>query len=64
MSVSRKCEVCGKEFDFGFSVDVSFIGDMSFTDIAKHRFELGIKDVCADCYYATKSILEKQLKNN
>ena len=58
MSISKKCDVCGKDFDFGFSVDVSLQGGTSFTNIAEHRFELGQKDVCTDCYYMTKKILK------
>ena len=58
MSISKKCDVCGKDFGFGFSVDVSLQGGMSFTNIAEHRFELGQKDVCTDCYYMIKKILK------
>ena len=57
MSVLRKCDICGKEFDFGFSLAVSLQGGADFTNIADHRFELGQKDVCVDCYYSIKKRL-------
>lgn len=57
MSITRKCDICGNTFDTGFCIDVSMNANYDFIDIAKHRFELGKKDVCIDCYYNVKKML-------
>ena len=62
MSVIRKCDVCGKDFDFGFSVDVSLQGGMDFTNIAKYRFDIGKQDICEDCFYKIKN-MSKSLRD-
>lgn len=56
MAIIKKCDICGKTFDFGFSVDVNLQGGMSFTNIAEYRGELGNKDVCKECFYKLKKI--------
>lgn len=54
MAKLRKCDMCGKEFDYGFLIDIKTQGGMSFTDIAEDRFEIGEKDICKECYYKVK----------
>ena len=56
MSVIRKCDVCGKKFNFGFLIGVSLQGGMDFTDIAKYRFDIGNQDICEDCFYKIKNM--------
>ena len=56
MSVLRKCDICGKEFNFGFSVGVSLQGGTDFLNIAKYRFDIGKQDVCEDCFYKIKNM--------
>ena len=62
MSVSRKCDFCGKEFGFGFSVDVSLQGGLDFLNIAKYRFDIGKQDICEDCFYKMKN-MSKSLRD-
>ena len=56
MSVLRKCDICGKEFDFGFSVGVSLQGGCDFLNVAKYRFDIGKQDLCEDCFYKIKNM--------
>lgn len=54
---SRKCDICGKEFDYGFLVDVKLQGGRDFLNVAEDRFEIGEKDICRDCYYGLKKMM-------
>ena len=58
MSVLRKCDICGKEFNFGFSVGVYLQGGTDFMNIAKYRFDIGKQDVCEDCFYKIKKYVK------
>lgn len=62
MSVLRKCDICGKEFDFGFSVGVSLQGGTDFLNIAKYRFDIGKQDICEECFKQIKN-MSNSLKN-
>ncbi len=57
MSKALNCDVCGKAFDYGFSVNVNIQGGFGFINVADDRFEIGQKDVCRDCYYKIKKML-------
>ena len=56
MSVLRKCDICGNEFDFGFCVDVSMQGGQDFLNIAKYRFYIGKQDICEECFCKIKNM--------
>ena len=56
MSVLRKCDICGKEFNFGFSVGVSLQGGTDFVNIAKYRFDIGKQDICEECFCKIKNM--------
>ena len=58
MATIKKCDICGKTFDFGFRISVNLKGGMSFTNISKYRYELGDKDICLKCYKKMKKIAE------
>ena len=62
MSVLRKCDICGKEFNFGFSVGVSLQGGTDFVNIAKYRFDIGKQDICEECFEQIKN-MSNSLKN-
>ena len=57
MSKTVKCDVCGKSFDYGFSVNVDTQYNFDFMNATQDRFEIGQKDVCRDCYYKIKKML-------
>ena len=57
MSKIMKCDVCGKEFDGGFSVDVNVQGGIDLEEFSDDRFEIGKKDVCRECYFSVKKML-------
>lgn len=56
-----KCDICGKTFGYGFSINVNLQGTSDYTNIAKEIFELGQKDVCLDCYYKAKRSIANTL---
>ena len=64
MSVLRKCDICGKEFDFGFSVGVSLQGGCDFLNVAKYRFDIGKQDICEDCFYKIKNMAKSLRDKN
>ena len=49
-----KCDICGKDFTFGFSVETNLQGENDFTNIAKYRDDVCQMDVCTDCFYKIK----------
>lgn len=57
MSTARRCDICGNVFDNGFCIDVFISTKYEFTNIAEYLPELGKKDVCIDCYYKVKEML-------
>lgn len=57
MSTLKKCDACGKVFDYGFTIDVRIQGGVDFVNIAEDRFEIGKKDVCKNCYYMAQKML-------
>lgn len=57
MSKVTRCDVCGKDFGYGFAVDVNIEGGQDYTNIAEDRFEIGKKDICKVCYYKIKRLL-------
>ena len=59
MATVKKCDYCGKEFDYGFLITINLQGGQSFTNIAADGFEIGNKDLCRDCYYEIKEIAAK-----
>ncbi len=59
MATVKKCDYCGKEFDYGFLITVNLQGGQSFTNVADDRFEIGNKDLCKGCYYEIKEIVAK-----
>ena len=56
MATVKKCDICGKTFDFGFRISVNLQGGMTFTNIAGYREEIGNKDICKECFFKMKKI--------
>lgn len=64
MSVIRKCDICGENFNFGFSIDVSLQGGMDFMNISQYRFDIGKQDICENCFYKIKNMSKSLMDKN
>lgn len=67
MSVSRKCDFCGKEFGFGTKVTLGLSGTVhNDFNISPFRQYTGEYDICIDCIKKVQNILNCQegISNN
>lgn len=58
---SIKCDICGREFGYGFLINVELQGGHDLLNVAQDRFETGNKDICSDCYYKLKETINNRL---
>lgn len=56
MSIQKKCDICRKTIDLGFSINVSLQCEKDFINVSEYISEIGNKDICTECYYKIKNL--------
>ena len=59
MATIKKCDICGKPFDFGFNISTRLqkqSGVLSAEEILKYMYEIKEWDICINCYFKFKKI--------
>ncbi len=64
MATVKRCDCCGKEFDYGFLVSVDIQGGYDFKNVVDDRLEVDNKDICRECYYKFKKLCMKGSDEN
>lgn len=60
----KKCDCCGKEFDYGFIVNVNVSKRYDYMNYIDDIFETGNRDICRECYYKFKKLCMKGSDEN
>lgn len=58
------CDVCNKNFDIGFKIEMGFLGGTGHENAAEYRFDIGSRDVCSECFEQIRILFHEEKKND